>query len=250
MYRLEDATTYFNIDNYYVSFESGLPKGQYKMNKIIGDGGIITGSGALEGRIAKISRAFLKSEEAQRKEFISWFTRPAYDTIYLRRTTTSFDGICQCKPTMSGGEQFASRNFNYGKEVSFDIYMNTPYFESTTLTTTSIAIASTATTSGTITINGHKVFPQYEITSTLAMTQFEVKLAEGYGFHMDYSFTASDTVNVKTSDSSLICTINGNNIYGYFSALSTPFDLRPGSNTLYVKANTGTLLIKYYERQL
>jgi hypothetical protein len=216
----------------------------------MGDGAILTGSGFMEGRTAKISRVFLRTEESDRLDWMSWFTRPPYETLYLRRTTTNFDGICQVKPALSGGETFNVRNFNYGKEISFDLYMASPYFESTTLTTTSIAITSSAQITGVVNISGNKVFPQYEIWSSNVITQFEVKTAEGYGFHLDYNFSAGSTINVRTSDSSLICTISGTPLTGYFSALSTPFELINGNNTLYVKADVGTLLVKYYERQL
>lgn len=193
---------------------------------------------------------FTKNEESDRLAWLSWYTRPSYETIYLRRTTTNFDGICIVKAGLEGGEGFASRNFNVGKEMSFNMYMQTPYFESTSITTTSIAISSSLQTTGTVNIIGHKVFPQWETWSTNTITQFEVKLAEGYGFHVDYSVTPGSTINVKTSDSDLICTIGGSRITGYFSAQSTPFDLKSGSNTVYVKSDVGTLYVKYYQRQL
>lgn len=250
MFQLEDSTTSFNLDNYMVSFETGLPKSVYKMAKILGDGGIVSGNGFLEGRIAKISRVFTKWEESDRDSFINWFNRPPYETMYLRRQTSSFNGKQECKNSLGGGETYNVRNYNVGKEIEFEMYMENPYFESTTVTTTSVAIASSALVTGTVTINGNKVYPNFEITSTKAVTQFEVKTAEGYGFHVDYTFTAGDTIVVSTSGSELSLTVNGNYLYGYFSANSTPFELKNGTNNLYIKADVGTLLIKYYERHL
>jgi len=251
MYTLENDTTSINIDDYFVSFETGLPEMSYKMETIIGDGGIITGVGSLAGRKAKISRSFVRTDFNGRQTFIDWFTKPNYETIYLRwQPTTSFNGITQVTPFLSGGESFETRDFNYVKSINFEMYMANPYFASTTITNSTFAIASTVVHSTSVIITGCKVFPIFSFTSTLAWTSLEVKLNTNYGFHVDYSFTAGDVVDIYTSNSELEMYINNNKVDGFFHIDSTPFSLKAGLNTFDVKAQAGTLNIKYYERRL
>lgn len=254
MYNLEDNTTSINIDDYYVSFESGLPKGSYKMNDILGDGGMIDGMGSIGGRIVKISRTFLRENEVDRDLWMSWFTRPIYDEIYLRRTSTNFIGIARVFPQLAGGESFNVRNFNFSKDIPFEMLMENPYFESTTITNSSaISLTSTAQISNNITIAGMKVFANYSLTigSTTCQT-FQIKTAEGYGFNISYNFQQNDVVNVSTSDSQLIVTINGIILdSGNFTSGSQPFELKSGINTLYIiGSSNSTLVVSYYERHL
>lgn len=250
MYKLENGTTSLDIDDYYVSFETGLPAGNYKLRNTIGDGGLVTGNGVIGGRIAKVSRAFTRVEEDERDNFLSWFTKPSHETVYLRKTTTNFDGIQEIKPMLAGGEKYNVRNFNYSKNVSFTMMMANPYFESTSLSTSVITVTSSVVQTETVEISGMKVFPTFELTSTNAVTLFQVKTAEGHGFRIDYTFEPSDVIVVKTTDSNLICEVNDVRLDGYFSSDSTPFELNSSNNTLYIKADAGDLKIQYYKRNL
>lgn len=250
MYSLENNTTNIIIDDYFISIETGLPDMSYKMNDIIGDGGIVTGIGSLSGRKAKISRAFIRTDFDGRQTFIDWFTKPNYDTIYLRWTTTSFTGISQVYPMLSGGEGYETRNFNYVKSLNFEMYLPNPFFESTSATSNSYAIASTVVHSTSISITGCKVFPVFSFTSTLAWSSLEVKLNTNYGFHIDYSFNAGDIVQVYTSNSELEMYVNGNRVDGFFHIDSTPFELIAGLNNFDVKAQSGTLTVQYRQRRL
>jgi hypothetical protein len=250
MYRLENDSTYLVLDNYMVNFESGLPGTVYDLNDTIGHGFIVSGSGNLGGRIVSLSRVFTRDQESERKNYIEWFTRNRSKTTYLRRTTTNFDGVQEVVTSLQEGESFNIRDFNFSKELKFTAYMENPFFESTTLTISTFAISSSIKNTVTANINCNKVFPNFQMVSTKAMTQFEVKNAEGYGFRVDYNFQANDVINVSTTGSDIYLTINSIRTDGFFSSSSCPFELNSSNNTLYVKADTGTLTIKYYQQEL
>ncbi len=250
MYTLENDTTTFNIDDFYISFESGLPKMVYTQNETISDGAIIDGVGSIGGRTAKVSRAFLRTHEYERDQFLQWFSQPVYKDIYLRRNSTWFNGIVKVYTAIEGGEAYKTRDFNFVDGMDFSIFMTSPYFESTTLTTISSTLVSSTQHILTVNISGYKCYPCYSITSTNALTMFEVKTAEGYGFRVDYNFNANDVINITTSGSQLIMTINGIRVDGYFTEGSSPFELQSSNNTLYVTGSASTFNILYYERHL
>ena len=250
MFRLENATTHYDIDDYYVSFETDLPGGSYKMNDVIGDGGMVSGSGNLKSRTAKITRVFTRENESERDEFISWFTKAPYEEIYLRKTTTSFDGIQRVYPMLSGGEGFGTRNFNYSKEISFEMLMPDPYFESTAATSSTFTLTSTSLHSTSISISGQRIFPSFLFIPTGACNLLDVKTADGFGFHIEYNFQAGSSVVISTTGSDIYCEVEGERIGGYFSANSKPFDLYTGTNNLYITGSSGTLTLTYYGRRL
>lgn len=250
MYRLENDSTYLILDNYMVNFETGLPGTSYDISDTIGHGFIVSGSGNLGGRTVSLSRVFTKDQESERKTYIEWFTRNRSKTTYLRRTTTNFDGIQEVITSLQDGESFNIRDFNFSKELKFTAYMENPFFESTSLTSSTFAISSSNKNTITANINCNKVFPNFQMVSTKAMTQFEIKNAEGYGFHVDYNFQPNDVVNISTTDSDLIFSINSIRADGFFTSSSCPFELNSSNNTLYVKADTGILTIKYYQQEL
>jgi hypothetical protein len=246
-------TTSIDIDDYYISFETGLPSMSYKLNEVNANGGIVTGAGNLSGRIVKISRAFTKLDFSGRQNFIDWFTKPSYEVIYLRWNTSSFNGISRVYPMLSGGESFQVRNFNYSKELSFEMIMPDPYFESTTLTSISYNIDTTSLLSTSVTITGGKIFPRFVLNSTSICTDIQLILDNNYGFRLDYSIQAENEAIIYTSNCKLEFYVNSVNTGGlYFSSLSTPFEFLGGVNNfdLIITTTGSSFSIKYYERRL
>lgn len=250
MYRLENASTYLDIDDYYVSFETGLPQGSYKISDSLSDGGYVSGRGNIGARVAKISRVFTRDDEDTRDLWLDWFTKPVYEELYLRKTSTNFDGIQRIYPALDGGESYKIRNFNMSDGVSFEMYMPDPYFESTTVTSSTFTLTSTSLHSTSISITGQKVFAVYTFIPTSDATSIDVKTAEGHGFHLDYNFNAGSSVVISTTGSNIYMQIGGLTVSGYFSANSNPFELWPGTNNLYITGSSGTLNVSYYERRL
>ncbi|MFA5300629.1 MAG: hypothetical protein WC389_20775 [Lutibacter sp.] len=250
MYQLENNTTSFIIDSYYVAYETGLPKHNYDFSPVLGDGSIVSGIGSLPGRVIKLTRIFTRFQEEERNNFIEWFNQPLFKDIYLKWTTTNFTGRTKVIPYLGGGESFATRNFNFGKELTFEMFQPDPYFESTSQTSTNIILTSSTQSSGIVTISGERIFPAFSFTSTAAFSIFEVKTAEGYGFRVDYAFAAGDIIAVSTTDSAIKMTVNGGEVAGYFTSNSRPFNLFSSQNTLYVRAAAGTLTINYNQRKL
>lgn len=250
MFRVENATTYLVLDDKYVSIETGLPKSKWKLEEVLGGGAIILGGGALSGRQAKVSRHFMKTEEDERELYFQWFTKPQYEDIWFRKTTTSFDGIVECRLGLDGGEVFTARNFNYSKEIGFNIFMGCPYFESTSVTTVNITSTGTTQVTDTITISGGNIYPNFYVATTESFSLLEVISGESYGFTLNYSFNAGDVIRVYTSEAFLRATVNGLDVSDYFSADSTPFDLQSGTNTVYSRSANCTIELRYNERRL
>jgi hypothetical protein len=250
MYQLENDTTSLSLDDYYVSFETGLSKRNFKTIDILGDGFNISGNGYLSGRVVKINRSFTKYDYDNRELFIKWYTKSINENIYLRWISTSFEGISQVYPSLQGGENFSIRDFIFSKEINFEMLQPDPYYYSTSLTSVTFIPLSTEILSTFININGQKNYIQIQFTSTLAWTSFELKLNTNYGIHIDYNFEAEDVLVIKTSSNNLSMQVNGIEQYGYFDINSVPFPFESGLNYFDFKGQSGTLILSYYKRVL
>lgn len=257
MWTLFDDTTSLNLDDYYVTLDTGLPKVSYKFNEIIGDGSELSGNGLVNGRIIKITRAFTKSKYADRDLWIDWFTRPFYQEIYLRMQTSSFNGVQRVYPALDGGESYASKNFTIIKEISFNLFMPDPYFESTTYTGLDIgwSILSSTEHFFTFNIDSHKIFPTIYFKPNSYNDYYSAKTNNNYGFEITYPID-NRYIDVFSSNSELKAYTDINTIppvyddtkliSGYFTPNSSPIEFRKGSNTLRIKTNCAGVAGYYY----
>ena len=251
MYKLIIGTTEFELDDEIVNFESGLPGGTYKMNDVMSNGGIVSGTGLLAGRVVEVSKTFIRSNETARQKMLDWFTQPAYVDVYLEKSTTDgFTGRTKVNLAISGGENYALKEFIFSDAVPFSMYAADPYFTSTSLSSTTVTLTSSTEHTSGVTISGAKNYCRFSHSSTTAFTVFQVKTDEDYGFRLEHSAGSTDTIEVFTTNSILKAELNGDRITGGFSANSTPFELNSSANTLYITGSTGLVTISYFERRL
>jgi len=184
--------------------------------------------------------------------FLDISVNPTQTIVGHTLQVDTFLGRAKVVTQPDGGESY--NNIRLSDDVSFKAISGSPYFTSTTLTTFSTHTTSSTEFQTTFTLDGFRTPCEYEITPSTNMTIFQVKTAEGYGFKASKtSFLTDEVVNVDTRGSDLECTVDNNEVFGVFSAESTPFSLDKGENTLSVIAQESTdggFKVKYYERQL
>jgi hypothetical protein len=251
MYKLIIDSTEFDIDDEIIDIDIGLPKGVYKMNDVMSDGGIVSGSGFLEGRIIELSKTFIRVNETARQKILEWFTTPNYQDVYLQKSTTDgFTGQTLVRPALGGGEGYNLKEFIFSDAVPLELYAADPYFTSTTVTSTTVALTSSTEKTSTVTLSGAKNFCTFALSSGSAFTLFQVKNDEDFGFRLSYSIPANSTIEVFTSGSELVTKLDNSIISGGLAANSSPFELNSSQNTLFITGNSGTVTITYYERRL
>lgn len=170
-----------------------------------------------------------------------------YSDVFIK----IFTGRTRVYPTPTGGESY--KNDNVSNSVKFELFSESPFFTSTTLTTIYLNSTTTGQHTQTVTIKGQRTPAIYEFVSNEDFNIFQVKTAEDYGFSASYQFRSNSTITVDTRNSDLTIYYNGGEIFDTFTSNSSPFMLEQGDNTLYVYAansTDGALRVEYYERRL
>jgi hypothetical protein len=251
-YRLinTDTSEVLNLDRV-VDLDIGTPARAISAQEIASDGAIVKGSGRYKGRRIKGSTIFFPGKELERRTFLAWISQEMYKNIYLERIADDgFIGRMKIWGSLDGGEKYASQ---VSDPVSFSLYSESPYFEQTTYTQHTFTLSGTDEEIKTVINSYQRVQPIIQFTPASNFTLFRVVLTEGYGILISGVFTASDLIEIDLSGRGILVTVNGVDAGVIWSAESAPFELLPGTNSLYIIGTdcaTNELIIKYKARQI
>lgn len=247
---VEGEGTTYSIDDNIVSVAITARQRGYEQINQFRNGAYISGAGQFAPGSLILERNYKKSGSGNvwnslRNALLYYLTIPFYKKLYIYRVDSSgVETRARIVPASIGGEKYTS--YAISEMNSFEFYFMDAYWQRTSAT--SQAQTLTSTTLEIVTVNNvgtYDVYPQIQMVPTSTMSTFQIQLAEGYGFTLTQSVTSGQTLIYNCADSTI--TLNGNAITGIQTAGST-FSLAPGSNTLYVYAQAGTLTISYNER--
>lgn len=244
-----EAGTY-SIDDNIVSVSFTSKKRGYEQINQFRNGAYISGSGQFSPGSLIIEKNWKKIGagniwNSTREDLLYYLTIPFYKKLYIYRVDSNgVETRARIVPSSIGSEKY--NNYAVSEMNSFEFYFVDSYWEATTgasvqqtLTTTTLEIVP-------VTNDGvFETFPIITMVPTSTMSTFQVQLSEGYGFTITQTVTSGQTLVYNCADSTV--TLNGNALTGVQTAGST-FALAPGSNSLYVYAQAGTITISYNER--
>ena len=242
----------FNIDESVITVSFDQKSRGYEQIPQFRNGAYISGSGQFSPGSLSLQLKHKKTGtgnawNAARSAAIYFVTIPFYKKLYVYRTD-SYGVVSRAKIVPSGLGAESYTTYSISDATTFDFYFVDAYWEDVTGTTQTQAITSNSLEIMSIDNTGElDVFPQISFTPTSNFTNFQIQLAEGYGFKLSYAFLAGGLIVYKCSDSTI--TINGNSITGIQTAGST-FSLAPGVNSLQVFADPGILLVAYNRRRM
>lgn len=220
------------------------------------NGGYIRGTGNYSPRKFSVTRDdYILSGEniawnQRRTDFMKWFTKPVYETLYLNMqySTGAITLRTRVYPTKLGKDAFKN-TWNYNEGRDFELISPTGIWEETTAISTSIAITS----SGEQTVNVQNTgmlecAPVFTFTPDGAGVIFQVKISEGYGFRLEGTFSTV-AISYYMNDGKL--TIDGAEVdaTNYLTA-GSPFLFPITSTALYVSASSGTFEYSFFKRYI
>ncbi len=220
------------------------------------NGGYIRGIGNYEPKEFEISRDdFIQANEnmawnQRRTDFMKWFTKPVYETLYLNMqySTDSLTIRTRVYPTKIAGDKFKD-TWNINNDRSFTLISPSGIWEETTAISTSVAITSTGEQTVYLTNAGMlEVAPIFSFTPSGAGTLFQVKISEGYGFRLEGTFS---TFKIDYYMSNGDMKINGAivDVTNYLTA-GSPFLFPITATSVFVSASSGTFEYSYYKRYI
>jgi len=244
-----EATTYV-IDNNIVSVSFSDRSRGYSQIEQFRNGSYISGSGQFKPGILTLEKKYTKTGSGNawntaRENILYFLTIPFYKKLYIYRVDSNgVETRARIVPSVVGSEKYNSYAISEMNAFQFyfvDAYWmaTTGYSQDQTLTSTTLEIMSI------INSGVFEVYPQIQMIPTSTMSTFQIQLSEGYGFKLTQSITAGQTLIYNCADSSI--TIDGNSITGIQTAGST-FALAPGTNSLYIYAQEGTITVSYNAR--
>ena len=221
------------------------------------DGGHVRGFGNFKPKQISIIEREKKDTgdihfwNSRRDDFMQWFTKPAYETLYFNvidgeNTSTYRTPIIT---TDIGNLKFKNFAVPDNTEISLTAYEGV--WSNTGATTGSLSITSDTEHSTTLTNNGTiECAPVFTFTPTGNEESFAVKIAEDFGFLLEGTFVAGVSISYDMEDG--VLRIGGAMVsLSQYLSKGSHFKIPKGSNTVYVICSgPGTFSYSFYERKI
>lgn len=259
---LSDDSTTLDLGDNVRKITLGGSEREYTIEKFArSNGGWIKGIGNYSPKKFSLTRDdFMESSSelhawnARRNEFIKWATRESYEDIYLNMyysTGASTDAIIL--RTLVYFTDIPEDEFEGSWATNFKrkytLISPSGIWETTTEVTGSTAITSTNEQAVIITNGGNVACsPTFTFTPDGACSVFQVRIAEGYGFRLDGTFsTIAISYNMDTGN----LTIGGAVVdYTNYLTMGTPFNFPVKSTYVYITASSGTFEWNFKQRYI
>lgn len=259
---LSDSSTTLDLGDNVRVISLGGSEREYTIEKYArSNGGYLKGIGNYSPKKISFSRddfmensSELHAWNARRNDFVKWATRESYDDIYLNfyySTGASTDAIVL--RTLVYFTELPEDEFDNNWAVNFKrkfgLISPSGIWETTTDITGSTAITSTNEQAVVISNNGTvPCAPTYTFTPDGTCSVFQVRMAEGYGFRLDGTFSTV-AITYDMDDGTL--TIAGAAVdYTNYLTDGTPFNFPAKSTYVYVTASSGTFEWSFKQRYI
>lgn len=185
--------------------------------------------------------AELHAWNEQRNNFMLWFTKPVYKDVYLNMqySTDTIELRTLVYPLKLPSDKF-SETWNTNFNRSFEMISPSGTWQNTSATTGTTAIGSTSEQAVDITNDGIlECTPIFSFTPDGAGTIFQVKLADGYMFRLEGTFSSGVAIDYYMLDGTLKINNAMVDATNYLTA-GSPFSFPAGSTSVFVTASVGT----------
>jgi len=250
------STEVLDLDNSVIELEIGGLKRAFNIAEFGGsNGGYFKGFGNISSRKIKLSRIEKAASgdatafNSDRNDFIKWFTKEAWEEIYFNITdgegANTYQSEVKC-------EQIPEDKYKFYKLTdarAFTLLLKDGLFTSISENTDTVAITGSTQQSTTITVGGNiGVWPTFKFTPTAAETSFQVSVADGWKFTLTGTFAAGVQIAYNMQNGEF-CIDNAIVNVGAYLTGGSPFPLKVGDNTVYIKCSgAGTFEYSYYDR--
>ena len=253
---LSDNTTTLDHGDNVRTINLGGSDREYEIQRFArSNGGYLKGVGNYSPKKFTLTRddyiedsAELTAWNERRNDFVRWATRETYDDVYLNmsystdaitlRTLVYFDQIPDDEFDMT---------WNANLKRKYGMLSPSGYWETTTNVTTSVAITSTNEQAVTITNAGNiPCSPTFTFTPDGVCSVFQVRMAEGYGFRLEATFS---TIAITYNMDNGILQLGGATVdHTNYLTNGTPFNFPVKSTYIYVTASSGTFEYSFPKR--
>lgn len=253
---LSDGTNTLELDNNIQEMTLGGNKRNYKVVPFAGAaGGFIRGFGTANSKKFIVRRKELAEGgdssfyNSRRNDYLSWFTRPAYEEIYLyvRDGEDSFTVRTRVYVENIGSEKFSFVRITDMRDIA--LISPKGLFENITASTDTEAITGSSAQNVSFTNLGTWETPIIlKFTPTANETLFNVELADQFGVNLSGQFLAGKEIAYNTADNSLTIDSETQNT-GQFLTSGGSFNIPPGDVTLKVQTSgPGSFSYEFNER--
>lgn len=246
---LSNDTTSVNLGDEVKEIELGESERSFEVARFArSNGGFIRGIGNYSPKKFSFTRDDFITTSAeqhawnqQRNNFMVWFTQPFYQDLYLNMqySTDTISLQTQVYPLKLPEDRF-NETWNINFSRGFELISPSGVWENTSATTGTTTIGSTSEQMVIVDNDGViEAVPTYSFTPDGAGTLFQVKIAEGFGFRLEGTFSSGVTIDYQMDGRMFIGGAEVD-VSNYLTA-GSPFNFPSNRSThVFVSATVGT----------
>lgn len=260
---LSDSSTTIDLGDNVKTITLGESERAFEVSRFArSNGGFLKGIGNYSPKKFQFTRDdFIRSStqlhawNQERNTFMSWFTKPVYDDLYLNffyspDGSTNYNTLRTLVYSLKLPDDEFDETWNTNFSRTFELISPSGVFENAVATTGTTNISSTSEQTITITNNGViEAAPVFYFTPDGTGAKFQVKIAEGFGFRLEGTFSSGVIISYNMKNGILKFDDSEIDFTNYLIGESSPF-LFPSfkSTYVYVTASSGIFAWEFNER--